>query len=442
TSTATHVAVGPAPTPSPLPTPVPELRCDLPAGGTVAWGENDTSNERRGVARLDATTADGLAVTSKEVYSPSTLVLTEPGADPVTLGARLRVRGNSTSMVSIKYPYKVKLDARTGVLGMPASKDFVLLANFFDRSLLRNDVGFEIARRLGAPWVPRMQQVDLYLNGTYKGLYQWGEGIETEADRVALEDGGVLLEADSYDDTDPHFTTARDLRVFVKSSQEEDVVTRTSDRVRLIEDVLYSDHYADPVHGYRACLDVDSFVDAYLVAELTKNIDAAFNNSVWMVLGADGRLAMGPAWDFDQGMGNRHNCEISEPQGWFVARDWAAEQPVTPRCFPTQMRGPQGHWYQRLLTDPWFALRVRTRWVEVRDSLATLPEYVQAGSAAIRDSAERTFAPAPGGAGNPVTGTILEPAGHHVFHGSWAAESTALTDWLRARIAWLDAQLG
>lgn len=341
TSATTRVTVTPTPTPTPTPPPVPSLRCDLPADGTVTWGAGDASHTRRSIARLDATTADGQPVTSKDVYSPSTLVLTEPGADPVTLGARLRVRGNSTSMVSMKYPYKVKLDAKTGVLGMPESKDFVLLANFFDRSLLRNDVGFEVARRLGAPWTPRMHQVDLYLNGTYKGLYQWGEGIETEPSRVGLEAGAVLLEADSYADTDPHFTTPRDLQVFVKSSDDESVLARTSDRVGLIEDVLYSDHFADPVHGYRACLDVDSFVDAYLVAELTKNIDAAFNNSVWMVLGADGRLAMGPAWDFDMGMGNRFTCGIDDPQGWFVNRDWLVEQPLTPKCFPTQMQGPR-----------------------------------------------------------------------------------------------------
>src|SRR5690606_14700444 len=106
----------------------------------------------------------------------------------------------------------------------------------------------------------------------------------------------VLLEADAYEDTDPSFRTARNLQVFAKSTEDEDVVAATAERVRRIEDVLYADHFAHPTHGYRSCLDVDSFVDAYLLSELTKNIDSAFNNSVWMVLGADGRLAMGPAW--------------------------------------------------------------------------------------------------------------------------------------------------
>lgn len=439
TSASVGVRVS-ATTPAP---PAPALRCDLPAGGRVAWGAGDTSHRMAEVGRLDVTTEDGLPITSKTTYSRTTLTLTVDGEEPVTLGARLRVRGNSTAMVAPKYPYKVKLDERTEVHGMPASKDWLLLANFFDRSLLRNETGFELARRLGAAWTPRNQPVELRLNGERKGLYQLGEGIEVEPARAALPEGAVLLEADSYEDTDPSFRTARHLQVFVKSSQDPAVAARAAEQVRRIEDVLYSDHFADPRHGYRACLDVPSFVDAYLVGEITKNIDAAFNNSVWMVLGGDGRLAMGPAWDFDQGMGNRHNCAIADPEGWFVNRDWSAEQPQTPQCHPTQMRGPEGHWYQRLMSDPWFVAQVRARWREVRASVMGMPRYVDDSAATIAAAAERNFAPASaGGAGMPLGSTILEDPANHVFHGSWPAEAAALSTWLERRLAWLDTQLG
>lgn len=440
TSPTVMVTATTAPTPDP---PAPTLRCDLPAGGTVSWGHDDAGHAMREVARLDIATDDGLPITRKDVYSRSTLTLTEPGTDPVVIGARLRVRGNSTSAATVKLPYKVKLDQATIVRGMPLSKDWVLLANFYDRAMLRNDVAFEAARRLGMPWTPRMQPVEVFLNGELRGLYQLGEGIEVESARVELADGAVLLEADAYEDTDPSFRTARNLQVFAKSTENEDVVAATAERVRRIEDVLYADHFAHPTHGYRSCLDVDSFVDAYLLSELTKNIDSAFNNSVWMVLGADGRLAMGPAWDFDQGLGNRHNCGIADPTGWFVNRHWLDEQPVTPKCFPTQMRGPDGHWYQRLMTDPWFVTQVRARWAQVHVTLAGLSGYVDETAATIQAAAERNFAPrVEGGAGMPLGETLLEKVEHHVFHGSWAAETSALSTWLEARVAWLDAQFG
>lgn len=436
TTSSVSVTVTPS-TPTPPPAP-PELRCELQAGGTVTWGTGDTTHAMAAVARLDVTTADGKPITSKTEYSRTTLTLTEPGADPVDWGARLRLRGNSTSWVSQKYPYKVKLDAPVGLRGMPASRDWVLLANFYDRAMLRNDTGFDLARRLGADWTPRMQPVELWLNGRLAGLYQLGEGIEVEPNRVDLADGAVLLEADSHPDTDPSFVTSRGLQVFVKSSEDDTVAARTADRVRRIEDVLYSSHWRDPAYGYRACLDVDSFVDAYLLAETTKNIDAAFHNSVWMVLGADGRLAMGPAWDFDMGMGNRTNWQIDDPEGWFVNRSWFGEG-KTP---PSQLRGPEGHWYRRLMTDPWFVERVRERWSQVRGSLTTLPAHVDETAVVLASAAERNFAPvSQGGAGMPLTPTSIEEEGH-VFHGSWSAEAAELSQWLADRIAWLDAQLG
>lgn len=428
----------PEPTPEPTPGPLGE-RCDLPVGGTVHWGNGAALEPDTAVARVDVTTDDGLPVESRTEYSAATI--TVRGADDLgqDLRGRVRVRGNSTSWVSLKYPYKVKLDAKASILGMPKSKDWVLLANFYDRSLLRGDVAFEAARRLEMAWVPRMRPAEVWVNGTYYGLYQIGEGIEAESSRVDLQGGAVLLEADRWEDTDPVFTTPQGLQVHVKSTEDAAAAQRAQARVGRAEDVLYSADFADG--GYRTCLDVDSFVDAYLLAELTKNIDAGFNNSVWMVLGDDGRVAMGPPWDFDHSAGNRTDCLLDDPTGWFIARNWfTSPDPATPDCRPSQLRGPDGHWYQRLLADPSFAQRVRDRWAQVRESLAGLPEHIDRQASVISEAAGLTFTPrSGGGAGIPLGPTFLEGDGH-VFRGSWSAEAEALSDWYSARVAWLDEQ--
>jgi len=394
------------------------------------------------VARVEIVTDDGTPVTDGKVYEHATMTVRGVDGKADVLRTRLRVRGNSTSWVAIKLPYKVKLDDKQSVLGMPASKDWVLLANFYDRSMLRNDVAFEAARRLGMPWSPRMEPAEVWLNGTYAGLYQLGEGIEVQPGRVELEEGGELLEVDSWPDTDPAFRTTLGLQVFLKSSEDADRLAAARDHVQRVEDIVYSDGYADPSTGYASVLDVDSVVDSYLLSELTKNVDSPFNNSVWMTLGADGTLALGPPWDFDMGMGNRRYCAIDDPTGWFVRRNWMAEPlPGPSLCLPTQYRTMMGHWYVRLLRDPAFMVAVRARWVEVRGALATLPAYVNEEAAVIREAAERTFAPVEdGGAGIPLGHTILEDPDDHVLHGSWDAEATALSSWLRTRVAWLDAQ--
>jgi hypothetical protein len=392
------------------------------------------------------TTSDGQAVTSREVYSTATMTIDPRGSTlPATTSTplRIRVRGNVTSWVSIKYPYKVKTDKKASLLGMPASKSWALLANFYDRSMLRNQLAFEVSRRVGLPWTPRTQPVELWVNGGYRGLYQLAETIEAEADRVVLPAGGHLLEADSYaDDSTPSFRTPRGVQVFLKGDEtdaERDVV---AGQVGAFEDALYGDGFTD-ADGWAAHADVDSFVDWYIVNELTKNIDASMRNSVWMTIDASGRLSMGPAWDFDFSAGNRTSWHIDDPAGWFLRTNWF--DPAVPWAAPTQVNsaefGPDGQWFVRLFDDPAFEQRVRERWSEVSDALATLPAYVRAEAQRVAPAAARNFAEGSDGTGLPIGPTFLDPEPEHVYAGSWDGEVDLLTTWIGARWSWVDQQL-
>jgi hypothetical protein len=396
------------------------------------------------VPRLEVTTADGAPVTSGTVYSRGVLAL-RPGASgsaDADLGGRLRVRGNSTAWVQRKLSYKVKLDTATPLLGMPASKDWVLLANFYDRSLLRNQLGFEVSRRVGLPWTPRMVEVELWLDGAYRGLYQLGEGIEVGPDRVDIEvaeddpaGGGYLLEADSWDDDKPVLTTDRGLQVYVDQPGDvgESYVAGVRSYLQHVEDSLYADGAATPVRRWRELVDVDSFVDWYLVNEVTKNVDASFRNSVWMQRDRGGRLAMGPVWDFDQSAGSQHTWGLSDPTGWHLRTNHHPHN-------NSQYTGPAGHWFHRMFADPWFAGRVAERWRQVRTSLLTLPAYVAARTEALAPAAGRNFSVPVDGEPLPIGPTFLDPP-EGIFHDTWHAGADDLGRWVEQRVAWIDAQL-
>jgi hypothetical protein len=401
------------------------------------------------VPRVDIVTEDGEPITSKTDYTRATFSVDprESGVPAYSESTRLRVRGNFTATALEKLPYRIKLDDSEELVGLPKSKDWVLLANFFDRSLLRTTLGMEAARRVGLPWSPRFVDVEVYLNGELKGLYQLGEGIEVDNDRVDIEladedepapDGGYLLEADSYDDSDPRFVTGRGLQVYVKDPGDaQDVfVDSVAEHVEAFEEVLYSTDFDDPVNGYAALIDVDSFVDWYLVMELVKTVDAGMNNSVYLQRDVGGLLSMGPVWDFDISAGNLLHWDGTSPEGWFVRHNWYGEPWV-----PSQLDGPEGHWWYRLFQDPAFAARVSERWQEVRAGLMTLPAYLDQRRAHITAAAERTFAPVEdGGAGMPQEATPSDD-GLLVHHATWAESADYLTTWLAARLEWMDEQL-
>jgi len=163
-------------------------------------------------------TANGAAVTSKDDYIDGHMTLTQSGSSDVSVDSDLEIKGHGNSSWSwTKKPYKIKLTNKTSLLGMPAQKNWILLANFDDKALMRNDVAFELSRRVGMAWTPRSQFVELYLNGQYEGSYQLTESIEIDKNRVnidSLDDsdvtapavtGGYLMEVDYNGIADANF---------------------------------------------------------------------------------------------------------------------------------------------------------------------------------------------------------------------------------------------
>ncbi len=426
-------------------------------GATVTGGGVPLANATQAtipvadaLPRVDITTTDRPAscdsdhpnICSGETYTRGTLAADARGSGvpPQTaVTGQFRVRGNSTSWIWPKLSYKVKLDAKAPLLGMPTSKNWVLLANFYDRSMLRTALAFEASSRIGGigtaglPWTPKMRFVELWVDGSYRGLYQLGEGIEAESARIVKAKDAFLLEGDSWEDSDPSFTTSRGMKFFFKDPDDPDTTVQdaAAAKVQAAEDAIYA--------GDTSKINVDSFVDWYLVNELMKNVDSAMNNSIWMVLGADGKVSMGPVWDFDQSAGNRTDWDVNDPAGWLIRRNWYdASQPDN---VPSQIKVPEGHWFNQLMLQPAFKQKVEQRWAQVRGSLAGLPAYLDGVNTEVHYAAARNFAEGDGGNGLPLGKTFIEPVPQHVFQGTWDAEVASLRSFIDARITWMNAHI-
>jgi hypothetical protein len=388
-----------------------------------------------GILVIDTDAA--LPVTDRENYRPANFNLyandTERVAGRTLASGRLEIRGrgNSTWDNHPKKPYRLRLASSTSLLGMPANRHWVLLANHSDKTLLRNTLALEASRRIGLPYTPRSQAVEVQLNGEYLGAYDLAEHIRTGSQRVnitslgssALDDalpnlsGGYLLEVDR-NDAETRFistTCALAVRIHAPDAPTSAQLSYIQTYFNQAEAALHSTSFADPTLGYAAYIDVDSFVNWYLHSELMHHIDA-FRFSTYLYKDRNGKLAIGPVWDFDLAMGNQ--------LGYFSSRPGRADSDgsASSRC-----------WYARLLQDPAFDLKLRQRWAQLRSgSLASFTAYLQTQAATRWQAQTNNFSRWP----------VLDKATWQnvVVTGSYGAELEYLDWWLQRRLLWMDTR--
>ena len=283
------------------------------------------------------------------------------------LSGRIRGRGHSTWWWE-KQPYRIKLDKGESVLGLDKNKDWILLANYSDKSLMRNVVAYQMGHALdGLDWTPTQYPVDLFVNGKYRGVYTLGEHMEVGKDRVDIEkdsdeaDTGYLLEVGgviTWEEVKYYFHTDYGLANYVViRSPEEDVITKEQrtfiqDYMNMAERAIISGS------GYEEYIDVDSFCDWMIIHELSYNLDSCFRRSCFITKDKGGKLKMGPIWDFDLAFGNYYidNQNYSDWVTVGYGSSYNEAYVIT-------------NWYNYLMQSEDFRSRLRRRWYEVRDSL-------------------------------------------------------------------------
>lgn len=292
---------------------------------------------------------------------------------------KIRGRGHSTWKLD-KKPYQIKFEEKTSVMGMKEAKRYILLANYSDKTLMRNHIAFTMAEKLNhLIFVPHTKPVDVYLNGTYIGVYGLGEKIEVRKGRIEMEmgdefsaDTGYLLEVGGFDDEDDGYVFNTDcLKDIVVKTPEYEVINREQEQY--IEDyVKKAEQAVKNLSGYEEYIDIPSLIDWFILHELTYNLDCCFNRSCYLVKPAGGKLKMGPPWDFDVAFGN-YIYDNPNYDGWASvgSSDSGSYIKVT--------------WMNYLLADSRFNARLKQRWAEKKE------ELVSTAMAEIESTKERIY---------------------------------------------------
>ena len=234
----------------------------------------------------------------------------------------IKGRGNSSWFNAPKKSYTLKFEYKQDFLGLGKHKSFALIANYFDKTLLRNVSAYSLAKKVFTKmsWAPSAKTVHLFIDGVYQGLYSAVESVkiaknrvnipdisdfvpiqETTQDMTAFDKYGFILEVNDRLDEDFNFRSNKGVPFSLKepdgSDLNEVICNKIEEKTNQIEAEVYAGNFSN--------IDLYSFADWWIVEELAKNTDSQFYSSCYMYFDpSDQKFHMGPVWDFDLGFGN------------------------------------------------------------------------------------------------------------------------------------------
>ena len=364
----------------------------------------------------------------------------------------IEIRGSSSQMFP-KKQYALETQDIDGenlnvsILGMPAENDWILYAPYSDKSLLRNFLAYELARNMGR-YASRTRFCELVINGDYKGLYIFMEKIKRDNNRVDISKldpdettgddltGGYILKVDKWDgENNDGWWSASPLPEYDGTwyqyhyPEPDNIVDEQKDYINNyitdFELLIASESYNDPDAGYYDQVNLQSFIDVSLMSEISKNVDA-YRLSAFMYKdkdSEDGRLTMGPIWDYNLAFGNADYYEGWDPAGWQMDVELGEDYFKIP------------FWWYRIWNDEMFRIAFNQRWQELRQTVFS-EEYIMNmidSTIAVIDEAQiRNFQRW------PILDQYVWPNAY--VGGSYENEIDYLTDWITARLDWMDEQ--
>lgn len=361
---------------------------------TIGSGLPSFSLSTSGYAAID-NTVDYKAAT----FSVGDAKATVKGADCSVKG-----RGNTTWSYD-KKGYTLRFDTKYSLLGLRESKNYVLLALHADRTLMRYRLGEYLSKAMGLEFTMGSAFVDLWLNGEYQGVYALVEKIEVEPARVNITDYvsptvpvnemGYLLEFDKhlYNSTTEAdrkkwtvlgngFYDAATNEVFfysealgghwltVRTTNAKNLTANHVTYIALVVETAAKALKSGDWATASKWMDVESFVNWYLIMEYLNNTDTDMESSVYMYIDVGGKLKLGPLWDLDNCAGNHTETVSTTAHPLYDSKDG---------------------WFSYLFKMPEAKKILRTRWAAMKKAADGIGKVIDDTAAELKDAAALNF---------------------------------------------------
>jgi hypothetical protein len=335
----------------------------------------------------------------------------------------------------------------------PSDNDWILYAPYTDKSLIRNVLTYDLGRQMGQ-YAPRTKLCEVILNGSYIGVYVLMERIKINPGRVNVDQlnytdtlnneltGGYIIKVDKTTSggviawTSPYTAQAPSTGPMYYQMHDPELDALHPDQFNYIktyvnnwETALKGVNFANPQIGFRAFSDELSFIDFFIVNELSKNVDG-YRISTFLHkkrVSEGGKIHAGPLWDFNLGWGNANYCQGGQTTGWEINFNSVC-----------QGNGPNMNpfWLNRMLQDPVFANNLKCRWSYLRTNILSdehLMNYIDSLGTILEEPAQRNYDRW------PILGVYVWP--NNFIGNTYQEELTYMKNWILARAAWMDANM-
>ncbi|MBQ7475173.1 MAG: CotH kinase family protein [Clostridia bacterium] len=407
--------------------------------GTAVPAETDApAPEPASFPSLYVTTDYGGPVVVREYYGATfTLTGSDGGKyDFSDLPGQIKCRGNSTYHLP-KKPYRIKFDEKINMLGQGGgpSKSWVLLANYNDRTMMRNRVTFAMGRKLdGIGFTSSSSFVRVFMNGVDLGVYELAEHHGDGKYRIDMKEDPEETDTDYLIEMDEYVKIRRDVQIPYTFDVGDRSFVVKSDAMTLKKwrflSGCFKDVDAAVEEGSRErveeLVDVPSFVDTYLLQEISKNPDGGISSFFFLKKGG-GKLFCTCPWDFDIAYGNDPAIDNGSFEGLFIGNPYHEAEDESGGFKPNR-------WFSLLMKRRWFVDLVAERWEEKKEELrnAALSD-VEEALASYEDEMNSNYEI---WRNDPVS--VTGPDGEETVLKGWRENTEYLKEWIERRFDWLD----
>ena len=372
-----------------------------------------------GIPRIVIETENYREIKDRETEIPAKLQIWGAKApESELMDLTIRGRGNTSWTEMPKKSYKIEFINKQEILGMSKEKDWVLLANYADKTLIKNLIAFQLSFNFKNYYTPQHKFVELYLNQNYLGVYQLCEAIKISRNRINSfhPDSVFLAEID-------HKYKAKDQMILSSSGKPFNIhypkeMTEIEEKffkqhIDSLETFLYSIGKKSPIDSIAKWFDLESFAKIYWIQEFAKNNDAGYHTSVYFSWQTNKEIFMGPIWDFDITFGVYDQKDVADPTGWLLRTSY---------------------WNKSLFNNHPFSAYINQFWFSNRSEFEAIIDSIDVWGEFLKKAAKNNFK-----RWDILRSTRL--AWHPKAYSSYEQALDDLKKWIEQRIQWIDDQI-